>query len=564
MKYADDENTFIQISKEFKKLERYDDAIKSLENSQNIFGSSPELLREITLVRQAKLLYEKNDTNIVISGLELNSQSSEFTSDILEGKIYFSSDRYNNKKDQYGWTGRYFFDIYSSYFNGQSNIETFTDKINSDFNDSSITFNKTGDKCYFVRCGEENKEISYCKLYFSEKIDGEWTEGEPLEFQHDGINYVSPRISGDILYFSSDDPAGYGGYDIYLSKKNSDGSWSKPYHLPSKINTPGNENYLTIYQDTFYFSSDYLSGLGGYDIYYFTIDSSGNFSSPQHVDYPLNSGGDDFYLLKINDNEGFISSSRMSGQGYDDIYRFKINRFEPSKNDSIEKPDIDDKNNEIYIALYTFENVYSTSVDPNSKIIGKKPVPHAIVKFGKEIIGETDDYGNLTVKLDFDTIYNIVIGKKDYLSVSNEFSTVQIVRNGEKQIVNHKVKLDKIYLNQEVVLKNIYYDYDQWELRDDSKPTLNFLYNLLKNNPQYKVKIGSHTDCRGDNDYNIDLSQKRAQSVVDFLVQKGIDVNRLEAKGYGEENLKINCKCEDCTEFEHQENRRTTFELAGG
>ena len=521
-------------------------------------------MRELSLARQAKLLFEKKDTNIVISDPGFNTVSSEFATDIKDGKIYFTSDRFNNKKEKYGWTGRYFFDIFSTYISGQSMIEVFSDKINSDFNDSSITFSKKGDECYFVRCGEENQDVSYCKLYHSEMVNGEWTKPEMLEFQYDGVNFVSPRIAGNILYFSSDDPAGNGGYDIYFSKKNKDGKWSKPYHLPSVINTPGNENYLTFYKDTLYFSSDYLSGLGGYDIYYFTLDSLGNFSAPQNIDYPINSGGDDFYLFKLNDDEGFISSSRIGGKGSDDIYRFKINKVKSKEQKNLEKPEIDISKSEIYIAIYTFENVFSTTDDPNSKIIGKKPVPHAVVKFGNEIVGETDDYGNLSVKINFDTTYTITIGKKDFLSVSNEFSTKQFGKNGAKQVVNFKVKLDRLYLNQEIVLKNIYYDYDKWDLREDSKPTLNFLYNLLKNNPQYKVKIGSHTDCRGDNNYNIELSQKRAQSVVDYLENKGIDNIRLEARGYGKENLKINCRCEECTEFEHQENRRTTFELMKG
>jgi len=131
----------------------------------------------------------------------------------------------------------------------------------------------------------------------------------------------------------------------------------------------------------------------------------------------------------------------------------------------------------------------------------------------------------------------------------------------EINTINLTVSLDKIYFGKEIVLKNIYYDYDKWTLRDESIPTLNELYLILKNNPGYKIKIGSHTDCRGEEEYNQILSQKRAASVVDYLIGKGISKDRLESVGYGKTNLIEKCNCEDCTEQQHQKNRRTTFEI---
>ena len=134
--------------------------------------------------------------------------------------------------------------------------------------------------------------------------------------------------------------------------------------------------------------------------------------------------------------------------------------------------------------------------------------------------------------------------------------------NGEtSKTINVELILDKIYTDQEINLKNIYYDYDKWNIKDEAKPTLDELTKILQDNPQINIQLSSHTDCRGTDEYNLELSQKRAQSVVEYLIYKGIDSTRLIAAGYGEKQLIDLCKCENCTEIQHQTNRRTTFKI---
>jgi len=314
-----------------------------------------------------------------------------------------------------------------------------------------------------------------------------------------------------------------------------------------------------------YFSSDFLAGLGGYDIYKTKFDSTGKLSPPEHLEYPLNSGGDDFYLLKNSDSTGILSSSRINGKGLDDIYSFVIKSVKDTISTNPGKTNIDKDNIEkkVYLALKVVELIYLEDGNPNSRTLGKKPVPDAIVSFAEENKKyKTPGNGVIIREVDFDSTYNISIGKKGYLTNSKRVHVnSKSDYDDEINTINLTVLLDKIYFGKEIVLKNIYYDYDKWTLRDESIPTLNELYLILKNNPGYKIKIGSHTDCRGEEEYNQILSQKRAASVVDYLIGKGISKDRLESIGYGKTNLIEKCNCEDCTEQQHQKNRRTTFEI---
>jgi peptidoglycan-associated lipoprotein len=159
--------------------------------------------------------------------------------------------------------------------------------------------------------------------------------------------------------------------------------------------------------------------------------------------------------------------------------------------------------------------------------------------------------------------YNFLASLSGYLSNGAKFSTKGIAKdpNNPVQTFEIEIVLDKIYKNREIVLENIYYDFDKWDIRPDAEPTLNRLSEVLKQNPEVRIQLGSHTDCRGNDNYNEDLSQKRAQSAVNYLISRGIDPGRLSALGYGETQPAAECVCTRCTETEHQTNRRTTFKV---
>ncbi len=567
LKVADDEQAFLNLAKEYKKLEKYPEAAAILEKSISIFGNSEETIREKNIVNQALNRINRKQQDIIINKLSINTNFSEFATDYFNNNLFVSSDRQQRNKETYGWTGNFYYNIYKYDASVPNNIEMHDIGLKSPFNISSICVVK--DEAYYVKCGEKDVERGNCYIYSGQLTGDNLIEKEKLNFQKPGFNYRSPRLTPDKkrLYFASDMPGGLGGFDLYYCEKK-DMLWSDPVRLPNIINTPGNEDFITFYKNDIYFSSDFLSGLGGFDIFSTLIDSSGKYSPPANLPYPVNSGGDDFYLIKVSDSLGYFSSSRYGGEGLDDVYSFQIMpdltidtsaaKITETKSDTSASKKI----KKIFLALKVQENVYSNPDDPNSKIIGKRAVPSAIVRFKENSDFITDANGMYISQINFDTTFVITVGKDKYLTTKQ---LVEINKedeyNDDISTVNLKITIDKLFLNTEIVLKNIYYDFNKWDLRAESETTLNILFNILKNNPEFKVNIGSHTDCRGDIEYNNELSQKRAQSVVDYLINKGITKERLNAVGYGESNLLINCECEKCTEDQHQLNRRTTFEL---
>ena len=175
----------------------------------------------------------------------------------------------------------------------------------------------------------------------------------------------------------------------------------------------------------------------------------------------------------------------------------------------------------------------------------------------------TDELGQFLIKLEWNKQYTFTARYRDHLAASFTLNTAEVERNPVKPIttINQIMELDPIFRNKEIVLENIFYDYDQWAIREDAKPSLKNLSTILKNNPSIRIQLSSYTDCRGTDEYNLDLSQKRAQAAIDYLMTEGISAKRLVAQGFGESNLSVNCVCEECTEEQHQENRRTTFKI---
>ena len=215
---------------------------------------------------------------------------------------------------------------------------------------------------------------------------------------------------------------------------------------------------------------------------------------------------------------------------------------------------------------YVLEKIFAKADDPDSKVLGRKPLAGAEVKvyFGKKTKSFTvGNDGFFSFELEENQEYRIQAAKEGYLKGETYFSTVGIGKDPNNPVQTFEVELvlDKIYFNREIILEDIYYDFDKWDIRPDARPTLDKLARNLELNPEIRIMLASHTDCRGTNRYNLELSQKRAQAAVDYLISKGIDPGRLIAKGFGESQPKADCVCARCTEEEHQLNRRTTFTI---
>lgn len=557
-----------------KEAGRYKDAAASFKELGIEIGSFYEYRREITACKQAQLWEsKKGDSPYKVSTLNINSSYLDFAPTFYnDQEIVFTSDRPLAAGDKsYKWTGNDFMDLFT-YNISTGEINSFDNSINTPDNEGTITFNESGTIMIFSRCAEgESSEEIYCGLYESSKIETGWSEPILLNFVEDGFQYIQPSLNadGDELYFVSNNDEGWGGYDIYKSER-IENSWSTPVLQSRTINSSGNEMFPFIYKDTLYFSSDFHSGMGGLDVFKSYKLSSNKWSPLDNLKAPINSPADDFgFIVKdVSEGEitqrGYFSSARQDGLGQDDIYSFQKG-VPPSPVkvpvDSVEKIEYS-----IVIKGYVLEKIYSISDNPNSKVLGRKPLANATVKVqfdDKEKVITVGEDGLFTFPIEADKTYFFTGSKNEYLNNNIQFSSVGIAPTPENPNLEFEVELvlDKVFKNREITLDNIYYDFDRWNIRATAKPTLNALTNTLQLNPNINIQLSSHTDCRGKENYNLTLSQKRAQSVVDYLISNGISSNRLTPVGYGESNPAIDCDCNYCSEDEHQANRRTTFKI---
>ena len=565
-----------------KRAGRYKEAKLAFKELGIEIGSPYEYRKEISacdIVQGWKDNESLNPYKVVDSGL--NSANADYAPVIMpDGNILFTSDRKpGGESATYNWTGNNFSSLWV--FDKESfDSKEFSDQINSEGNEGTAAFNSNYTTIIFSRCFSLDKDDKYCKLMSSSLENDQWTEPQMLNFTKPMINYGHPSFGKDdnTLYFSSNDPDGWGGYDIYLTTKTAEG-WSEPKLLSRAINTEMDDKFPYADGDTLYFASNGHTGMGGLDIYKTYIQNGKRWTPAQNMLPPINSSADDFgfvvdYINPVQAPDlqhGYYTSSREGGNGSDDIYKFTKIVVPPKEVVVIDTAVAAPKPKEIEYKMilngFVVEQILKDPNNPNSKSIGRRPIPGAQVDInvnGKSIEKVTvDESGFFTIELDEETDYYFFGSKSGYLNNSNRFSSKGIGKIPSNPVQEFEVEivLDKIYTNREIVLDNIYYDLDKWDIRADAQPTLNELYTTLNQNPNIKIQLNSHTDCQGQDQYNQNLSQKRAQSAIEYLIEQGIDPSRLSAVGYGETKLAINCACNSCTEDEHQANRRTTFTI---
>ncbi len=553
-----------------KKQEDYNNAVEVFKNLGSEIGSPYEYKKDILACKQAIIWKEKSkESPYIVKSLEINTSASEFSPYLLKDAMIFSSDRATKKGKEYHWTGKNFMQFYTvrnPILSKNSLVEKWQPELQTNFNQGSISYNEDGNLMILCRCGELVSENQYCKLYSSAYLNNTWTAPEVLSFTLENINYMHPALSkdGKKLYYSANNPNGWGGYDIYETSKINE-EWSIPKLLNKPINTFGNELFPSLDNDTLYFASDGLQGMGGLDIFKTYKINGENWVPPLNMLPPINSGGDDFGLIIDNISlkepgvyqKGFFTSNKTGGMGSDDIYQFDKVVLPPKPIDTLKKAA------KIYLTINIVEKILSDTSNPNSKIKGRKSLIadniNKILNNKKEMLVANKD--NMLLELELGKDYSFEATKKGYLTNVQTFSTNGIVieNNSEDLTFDLEIILDKVFLNKEIRLENIYYDYDKADIRTDAMPTLDQLTLVLSQNPTINIQLSSHTDCRGNDSYNQELSQRRAQSAVNYLISKGIDSKRMIAKGFGESNPELLCLCKDCTEAEHQFNRRTTF-----
>lgn len=560
------EQALYQLGVVQKSQEKYEEAFKSFEQYQRMTGTGFEGRKQAAQSRDAND-WKKSFTRIQVRNLEaLNTPSLDFSLVPFKQQFVLSSSRdeaMGEKRDE--WTGQKFWDLFTTDLNNGkfSPPANLGMPINSAYHESSPTFSSDFKELYFTRCGEdEQKSNQYCHIYYSAYNNEHWTDPLKVDPFADSINVEDPLLSkdGKLLFVASDAPGGFGGMDLYVIAK-VDTGWGTPQNLGGNINTPGDERYPWLDEkNNLYFSSSGLPGMGGLDIFK-AVKSKNGYKDPVNLKYPINSGADDFafwidkYKPANSDDTilyaGYFSSNRAGGKGGDDIYRFEekwINLF-------VLRGKIVEKN-------------YENPENPESKVLGLKNLPKAKVELkdkDDKVIATTtsDTAGNFAFRLSAETDYKLIASKNNYFS-NSAFATTRGRRHQDSTIIRVyvQIELEKIFPQKLLVIPNIYYDYDKATLRPESKQVLDSITIFFKENPDLKIELGSHTDSRGSDAYNLKLSQARAQSAVDYLISKGVPAETLQAKGYGETKLVNDCgNGAKCTEEEHQKNRRTTFRV---
>ncbi len=548
-----------------KQQEKYDEAIKSFEQFQRVSNAGGfEGRKQANQCREA-VEWQKAFSKMYLINLGINTANSDYELEpFKESGFVFTSTRdeaMGSARD--GWTGEKFSDLFVT--EKEKNFSapvSFGAPINSNSHESSATFSKDFQEVYFVRCNPQPDMLNtYCGIYYSAFNNEHWSVPVKLPIFTDSTNVYDPYLSkdGNVLLVSADG-AGFGATDIYLLTK-TDTGWGAPQNLGGGINTPGSERFPWLDErGNLYYSSSGLAGMGGLDIFKAVKVKTG-FKDPVNLRSPINSGADDFAFsidkYRPTNTEdtilysGYFSSNRKGGKGSDDIYRFEerwVNVF--------------------VLRGKTLEKEFENPENPESKVLSLKNLPKAKVelKFTNDTILKTvssDTGANFIFRLNAETDYKVTASKSGYFSNTISVST-KGKRHQDSTFINiyAQIELEKIFTQKMIAIPNIYYDYDKATLRAESKLVLDSIMVFFKDNPDLTIEIGSHTDSRGSDSYNLKLSQARAQSVVDYFIGKGVASEKLVAKGYGETKMVNSCgNNSKCTEDEHQKNRRTTFRV---
>lgn len=473
---------------------------------------------------------------------ELNTAYNDYAATQLKFLLVFTSSRLEEKGEAvYSYDGQGFSDLYQAVYSKEDKTWSKAKKIDglsSGGNDGVLSYCDKTKTVYYTRCNDGKSKDNFCKIYEAGYDETTNVFGTPkpitLSFVQKG-DMEQPAIStdGNRLYFASKMIGGIGGSDIWVMTKNGD-SWSEPMNAGSPVNTEYDEMFPVMRDSALLFSSEGNTGYGGLDLFS-SVLQNGVWSKPQNLKTPFNSSADDFYLALSSDNKsGYFSSNRAGGAGGDDIYSFFLTPV--------------------------LLNVKGRIVDMETN----QPIAGATVVLttadGKTDTTTTNANGDYGFNLDADKDYKINVLNPGYFGDSKKLST-----QGEKfskefsKATGHNYDFGiKRIPKTEIKIDNIYYDLDSFVLRETSKPELDKLVKILEDTPDAFVQINSHTDERGKAEYNNLLSENRAKSVVDYLISKGISGGRLSAKGFGFSQPVIKGAK---TEEEHQQNRRTAFQV---
>ncbi len=545
----------------------YENAKKNLTAFTQAKGAHPDnVTRAKQIINDCDFAIEaiKNPTQFkpINLGPGVNTKDSEYFPTItVDGKTLLFTRRIEDKRVQVYGEQEDFYVSNLSTFNTWETAIPMPKNINTINNEGAPTISADGRSLIFVACtdeagsyGDNRKGKGSCDLFYTKRLGNQWVDPVNLPGAINTGNWeTQPSLSADgkTLYFVRKvmTRGGRPDSDIYVSTLKEDGTWDTPVRLPSTINTPYMEESVLIHPDgkTLYFSSQGHPGMGGLDIFVSRMDEHGVWGKPENLGYPINTSADENSLLVSADGEiAFFASDRAGGFGKLDLYYFIMpEKFRPVK------------------TLY-FDGLVFDAVT-------KKPIPGKFslvnIKTGKEVIKSEADQvtGAFTVSLPTNEDYALSVSYPGYTFFSQNFN-MTLADNQESFHMDVPMVSVSNTVNP-VTLKNVFFDLGLATLRPESYVELNKLRDFLKANPTLKIEIGGHTDTRGDNAENQKLSEARAKSVKDYLIQQGIETSRLSSKGYGEtmpiysDEVIAKMPTEKEKEKAHQENRRTEYKI---
>jgi len=505
------------FAESLKKNGKYPVAIDEFKKYKQVAPSDARAEQQIRSCELAEDWLRNPEAYKVEELKDLNSKEADFSPAYGRddfGLIYFTSSRDGvTGKKTHGATGQNFTDIFESRVDKKSKWSTPVpvEGINSEFEDGTPSFSSDYKELYFTRCEVGKREKKGCIIMLSKKTGDKWNSPRNIGILPDSLIAAHPSLSKDglTLYFVSDLAGGYGKKDIWkVTRLRTGDAWSKPVNLGPDINTPGDELFPYIREDgTLYFSSDGLIGMGGLDIFKAKPQPDGSWSV-LNLKPPINSFADDFGIAFEDGSEKGIFSSTRKGKGNDELYSFELPplRF----------------------------NVTGLVKDEKTGVAIPGSVVQLIASDGSNLQAETGSGGDFKFALKADVDYIFLASKKGYLNGKEKETT-----KGQDKSRDFMVSILLTPVDRPIDLPNILYDFDKWDLRPESMVSLDKLIETLIDNPTVTIEIMSHTDTRNTEEYNMVLSQKRAQSVVNYLVSKGIDIERLTAKGYGKSSTKV-------------------------
>ena len=543
--------------------EKYEEAEEEFKKYQELVPDDPRGGIGIESC-EAAIVWLENPTGYIVEIMRVfNSRQRDFSPAYINEsgtEVYFTSTREDaSGNETHGATGQNFADIFSTSVDrkGKWSVPIPVESLNSEFEDGTPNMTSDYSTLYITRCKKGKNQQLGCQIFRVNSDGSDWAEPQ-VEFElfGDSITTAHPAISPDdnTLYFVSDMPGGMGENDIWRVTLAEGGDWGDPVNLGEEINTPGNELYPFVHSDgTLYFSSDSRVGLGGLDIYKATEDETGGWML-ENMKPPINSPEDDFGIVFEKELErGFFSSARK-GRGNDEIFSFVL----PPLNFSVNGVVKDERTDQVL---------------PGSTV-------RSVGSDGITVESTTGDEGSFRFMLKPGTDYVFIASQPGYLNGKERESTRGLDQSKVFEVTIYLASTERV-----IELPNIFYDFAKWDLRPESMVSLDNLVETLNDNPNVTIELMSHTDSRGTPADNQELSQKRAQSVVDYLISKGIASDRLQARGYGESQPKVvdeKIKAEndfleleevltesfinqmeglDLQEKAHQVNRRTEFRV---